>query len=43
MRAMRSTGIVLSAAIALAFIFSIILHPALLLIFTEKISWNIQP
>ena len=43
MRAMRSTGIVLSIAIAFAFIFSIILHPALLQILVGKINLNIKP
>jgi len=42
MRAMRSTGVVLSAAIALAFIFSILLHPALLMLSVENKGWNIQ-
>lgn len=43
MRAMRSTGIVLSMAIAFAFIFSILLHPSLLIIAAEKLNLNIKP
>ena len=43
MRAMRSTGIVLSIAMALAFFFSILFHTSLLIIITEKLSWNIRP
>lgn len=43
MRAMRSTGIVLSIAMALAFLFSILFFPSVLLIVTEKLSWNIYP
>jgi len=43
MRAMRSTGIVLPVAIGFAFLFSILLHPALLQIAAEKFNLNIQP
>ena len=43
MRAMRSTGIVLSIAMALAFFFSILFHTSLLIIITEKLSLNIRP
>ncbi len=42
MRAMRSTGIVLSLAMALAFLFSILLHPAVLIILAEKLGLNIR-
>lgn len=38
MRGLSSTGIVLSIAMALAFIFSIIMHPASLIIFREKLN-----
>jgi predicted RND superfamily exporter protein len=43
MRAMRSTGIVLSIAMALAFLFSILFFPSVLLIVVEKLNWNIYP
>jgi len=43
MRAMRSTGIVLSIAMALAFLYSILLHPAVLILLTEKLKLNIKP
>lgn len=43
MRAMRSTGIVLSLAMALAFIFSVLFHPALLVLVTERLGWNLKP
>jgi len=43
MRAMKSTGIVLSLAMAIAFIYSVFLHPAVLIIVTEKLGWNIKP
>ncbi|MQY76639.1 MAG: MMPL family transporter [Spirochaeta sp.] len=43
MRAMRSTGIVLSIAMALAFLYSILLHPAVLIVLTEKLKLNIKP
>lgn len=43
MRAMRSTGIVLSIAMALAFLFSILMHPAMLVLVHEKLGGNIRP
>ena len=43
MRAMRSTGIVLSLAIAFAFIYSILLHPSLLILAAEKLKLKITP
>ncbi len=43
MRAMRSTGIVLSVAMALAFIYSIFLHPAILLLVNERFGASLQP
>jgi predicted RND superfamily exporter protein len=43
MRAMRSTGIVLSAAMALAYLFSVLFHPAVLIIVAEKLGLNIHP
>jgi len=43
MRAMRSTGIVLSLAMAIAFLFSVLFHPAILIIVTEKLGLNIKP
>jgi predicted RND superfamily exporter protein len=43
MRAMRSTGIVLSIAMALAFLFSILFFPSVLLLVAEKLNWNIYP
>ena len=43
MRAMRSTGIVLSVAMALAFLFSILFFPSVLSIAAEKFDWNILP
>ncbi len=43
MRAMKSTGIVLSLAMTIAFIYSVFLHPAVLIIITEKLGWNIKP
>jgi predicted RND superfamily exporter protein len=43
MRAMQSTGIVLTIAIALAFVFSLFLHPSLLVIVQEKLHLNILP
>ncbi len=42
MRAMRSTGIVLVIAMTLAFIYSVILHPALLILVREKLGWSID-
>ena len=43
MRAMRSTGIVLSLAIAFAFIFSIMLHPSMLILAAERLNLKITP
>jgi len=43
MRAMRSTGIVLTLAMALAFVFSVLFHPSLLLIVSERLGWNLEP
>jgi len=43
MRAMKSTGIVLSLAMAVAFINSVLFHPAVLIIINEKLGWNIKP
>ncbi len=43
MRAMRSTGIVLSLAMAIAFLYSVFFHSAVLIIVTEKLGWNIKP
>ncbi len=43
MRAMRSTGVVLSVAMALAFIYSIFLHPAILLIAHERFGASLRP
>ncbi len=43
MRAMKSTGIVLSVAMALAFVFSILFYPALLVLVREKFNMNILP
>jgi len=43
MRAMRSTGIVLTLAMALAFIYSVFLHPAVLILVSEKLGWNLNP
>jgi predicted RND superfamily exporter protein len=43
MRAMRSTGIVLTLAMALAFIFSVLFHPGLLILVSEKLGWNLSP
>jgi uncharacterized protein len=43
MRAMRSTGIVLSAAMAIAFFYSVLFHPAMLIIVSEKLGLNIKP
>ncbi len=43
MRAMRSTGIVLTLAMALAFIYSILFHPAVLVLAVEKWGWNLSP
>jgi len=43
MRAMRSTGIVLSLAMAIAFLYSVLLHPSVLIIVHEKWGWNLNP
>ncbi len=43
MRAMRSTGIVLTVAMLLALLFSIFLHGALLVIARERMGLNLQP
>ncbi len=43
MRAMKSTGIVLSLAMAIAFINSILLHPSIIIFVTEKLNLNIRP
>lgn len=43
MRAMRSTGIVLSIAMAITFLYSVLLHPALLIIISEKLNFNLNP
>ena len=43
MRAMRSTGIVLSIAMAIAFTFSVLFHPALIIIVSEKLGLNLNP
>ncbi|MCG8477601.1 MAG: MMPL family transporter, partial [Spirochaetales bacterium] len=43
MRAMRSTGIVLTVAMALAFIYAVLFHPAVLVIASERWKWNLSP
>ncbi|MDX9802209.1 MAG: MMPL family transporter [Spirochaetia bacterium] len=43
MRAMRGTGIVLVIAMTLAFINSVLLHPAILIFVREKAHWSIKP
>ena len=43
MRAMRSTGIVLSIAMAIAFCFSVLFHPGMLIIIREKLNLKIKP
>ncbi|MBN2655963.1 MAG: MMPL family transporter [Spirochaetales bacterium] len=43
MRAMRSTGIVLSIAMAIAFCFSVLFHPGMLIIMREKLNLKIKP
>ncbi len=43
MRAMRSTGIVLSVAMALAFLYSVFLHPALLILIRERLNLSFEP
>jgi hypothetical protein len=39
---MRSTGIVLVIAMSLAFIYSVILHPALMILVRERLGWSID-
>ncbi|MBN2439918.1 MAG: MMPL family transporter [Spirochaetales bacterium] len=43
MRAMQSTGIVLTIAVGLAFIFSIMFHSSLIVTISEKLNLNIMP
>ncbi len=43
MRAMKSTGIVLSLAMAIAFINSVLLHPSIIILMTEKLKLSISP
>ncbi len=43
MRAMRGTGIVLSLAMILTFIYSVLLHPALLILVKEKLKLSFDP
>lgn len=43
MRGLSGTGIVLAVAIALAFIYSIVFYPALLILAKEKLKLNISP
>jgi predicted RND superfamily exporter protein len=43
MRAMRSTGIVLTLAMTIAFLYSVLLHPAILIIVHERWGWNLAP
>ncbi len=43
MRAMRSTGIVLTVAMALSFIYAVLFHPAVLVIAAERWGWNLRP
>ncbi len=43
MRALRSTGIVLTVAIALAFAYSVLFHPTLLMMVNERFGWNLKP
>ena len=43
MRAMRSTGIVLTLAMALAYLYSIVLHPALLVLVRERLKLSLSP
>ena len=43
MQAMKSTGIVLSIAMALAFVYSILLHPALLYLARETFGLPLEP
>lgn len=41
MRAMRSTGIVLTLAMALAFIYSVCFYPAVLALAVERWGWRL--
>ncbi|MBI9101544.1 MAG: MMPL family transporter [Spirochaetales bacterium] len=43
MQAMKGTGIVLSLAMILTFIFSVFLHPALLVLVRERLNLSIEP
>lgn len=43
MRAMRSTGIVVSIAMALAYLYSILLHPSLLFLMRERLGVSFEP
>jgi len=43
MRAMRSTGIVLSVAMAFAFFYSVLFHPAVLRLMHERLGMRITP
>ncbi len=42
MRAMRSTGIVLTLAMALAFVYSVCFHPALIVLVHERLGWELK-
>ncbi len=42
MRAMRSTGIVLTMAMGLAFVYSICFHPALMVLVNERLGWSLK-
>ncbi|MBN1700060.1 MAG: MMPL family transporter [Spirochaetales bacterium] len=43
MKAMKSTGVVLTIAIALAFVFSLFLHPSMLVLMYEKLHFSFLP
>jgi len=43
MQAMKGTGIVLSLAMILTFIFSVFLHPALLVLVRDRLNLSIEP
>lgn len=43
MRAMRSTGIVLSVAMLLAYLYSVLLHPILLVLVRERLRLSLSP
>lgn len=43
MRAMRSTGIVLSLAMGFAFLFSVLFHPSILYLLHEKLKIRLEP